>query len=132
MGTLSQKKQKTFFSFFLTQKIEISTMKFLLAFVALLALLSATVSAKTSDPVVTSKVYFDVEVGGEPIGRIVMGLFGEVVPKTAENFRQLATGENGFGYEGSTFHRVIKQFMIQGGDSPTTTAPAASRSTATS
>merc|ERR1712146_108388 len=116
MGTLSQKKQKTFFSFFLTQKIEISTMKFLLAFVALLALLSATVSAKTSDPVVTSKVYFDVEVGGEPIGRIVMGLFGEVVPKTAENFRQLATGENGFGYEGSTFHRVIKQFMIQGGD----------------
>ncbi|WP_405896913.1 peptidylprolyl isomerase [Streptomyces sp. NBC_00727] len=64
----------------------------------------------------TSQVFFDITINDEPAGRIVFNLFDDIVPKTAENFRQLATGQNGYGYKGSSFHRVIPEFMLQGGD----------------
>ncbi|KAK1830003.1 peptidyl-prolyl cis-trans isomerase H [Podospora conica] len=67
-------------------------------------------------------VFFDITLGGEPLGRITFELFADKVPRTAENFRQFCTGESKSplgrpqGYKGSKFHRVIKSFMLQGGD----------------
>lgn len=92
--------------------------------VFLLLTLFSLIEAKKG-PKVTHKVFFDFEVGGKQIGRVVLGLFGKTVPKTVENFVQLSkchladdAPKDGklCGFKGSKFHRIIKDFMIQGGD----------------
>lgn len=83
-------------------------------------------ATKTTEPAkpqsdITSRAFFDVSIGGKPAGRVVMGLHGNVVPQTVKNFETLCRGTETMGnlrlaYEGSTFHRIIPNFMIQAGD----------------
>ncbi|KAF9907201.1 Peptidyl-prolyl cis-trans isomerase B [Linnemannia zychae] len=85
------------------------------ALVFVFAVVVLTVTAQAAKgPVITNKVYFDIEQDGKPMGRVVIGLFGKTVPKTTKNFLELATGAHGFGYAGSSFHRVIKGDFTNG------------------
>ncbi|KAL8590518.1 hypothetical protein ACOMHN_010954 [Nucella lapillus] len=79
-------------------------------------LLVFIVCSKSEKALVTKKVVLDISIEGQDAGKVEIGLFGGIAPKTVDNFLQLVTGQNGYGYKGTKFHRIISDFMIQGGD----------------
>ena len=95
---------------------QLSTGVAALVTVSALAATTSPSALAAADLTMTTKVFFDVAADGEDLGRIIMGLYGNAVPKTVANFEQLSTGEPGFGYKGCNFHRIIPQFVLQGGD----------------
>lgn len=99
-----------------TQSVNMQTQCKCLLWLLLVALLT-TSSGQAAKYKVTSQVYMKFRHGKEPLGRVVIGLFGEEAPRTVENFRQLCiNGVNGMSYSGSYIHRIIERFLIQGGD----------------
>eukprot|EP00322_Chrysochromulina_rotalis_P012170 CAMPEP_0115872176 /NCGR_PEP_ID=MMETSP0287-20121206/23281_1 /TAXON_ID=412157 /ORGANISM="Chrysochromulina rotalis, Strain UIO044" /LENGTH=253 /DNA_ID=CAMNT_0003327069 /DNA_START=39 /DNA_END=800 /DNA_ORIENTATION=- len=76
---------------------------------------AASIDVIASPPVVTSRCFLDVDIGGSPAGRIIVDLYGEVTPKAAENFRALCTGEKGWGYKGSSFYKLLSGVVMQAG-----------------
>jgi len=85
------------------------------AFRSLLKLSGLSRNLSRSFSAKNPQVFFDVAIDGKEAGRITFKLYADVVPKTAENFRALCTGEKGFGYKGSKFHRIIPQMKCEGG-----------------
>jgi cyclophilin family peptidyl-prolyl cis-trans isomerase len=79
---------------------------------------AATIDVMVTPPKVTSRCYLDVAIDGSPAGRIAIDLYGEVAPRAAENFRALCTGEKGYGYQGSSFFKILSGLVMQAGEVP--------------